>query len=91
MENRYYHLREIKNIISPPSRGLNGGLMVYFLIQRLTVYPFETRHAVYPKKNIYASSLKPIFEWNNTIRGHLGHNVRYENNNNNNNNLQLNF
>ena len=50
MENGYYHLREIKNIISPPSRGLNGGLMVYFLIQRLTVYPFETRHAVYPKK-----------------------------------------
>ena len=53
MENGYYHLREIKNIISPPSRGLNGGLMVYFLIQRLTVYPFETRHAVYKKKKTF--------------------------------------
>ena len=50
MEIGYYHLREIKNIISPPPRGLKGGLMVYFLIQRLTVYPFETRHAVYKKK-----------------------------------------
>ena len=27
--------------------------MVYFLIQRLTVYPFETRHAVYPKKKTF--------------------------------------
>ena len=65
--------------------------MVYFLIQRLTVYPFETRHAVYKKKKHLCLFPQPIFEWNNTIRGHLGHNVRYENKNNNNNNLQLNF
>ena len=38
------------------------------------------------KRIFYASSLKSIFECNNTIMGHLSHIVSYENNNNNNNN-----
>ena len=37
------------------------------------------------KRIFYASSLKSIFECNNTIMGHLSHIVSYENNNNNNN------
>ena len=38
------------------------------------------------KRIFYASSLKSIFECNNTIMGHLSHIVSYENNNNNDNN-----
>ena len=38
------------------------------------------------KRIFYASSLKSIFECNNTIMGHLSHIVSYENNKNNNNN-----
>ena len=46
------------------------------------------------KRIFYASSLKSIFECNNTIMGHLSHIVSYDdnnNNNNNNNNEQLTF
>ena len=45
------------------------------------------------KRIFYASSLKSMFECNNTIMGHLSHIVSYENDNNinNNNNEQLTF